>query len=241
MWQKKFRITRKGVSKPRWYDMETLKIVLANPPKDGDPPIKTADFLAASISHTGSRDLGAQLFCALLRSAGVTCRLVCSLQPLSFTFQDKPAQTKQAPTIPITALQEKGTSDHDESYVQVNNRFGGPGPATPTTIARGRGNSLRRPRFREPLIKPPKPQKVPPIIIRESEYPVYWVEAWSAATQKWIAVDPLVTSTVGKPSKIEPPMSDVENVMSYVVTFEEGQCPFHSNLVIVGTDVYMAS
>lgn len=32
----------------------------------------------------GSRDLGAQLFCALLRGAGVETRLVCSLQPLPF-------------------------------------------------------------------------------------------------------------------------------------------------------------
>ncbi|KAI9751673.1 MAG: hypothetical protein M1815_000975 [Lichina confinis] len=56
--------------------------------------------------------------------------------------------------------------------------------------------------------------------IKESQYPVYWVEAFDAALQKWIPVDPLVTKTVGKPLKMEPPASDMENFMSYVVAFE---------------------
>lgn len=46
-------------------------------------------FRDASKDLSGSRDLGAQLFCALLRSAGVTTRLVCSLQVLPFTFAQK--------------------------------------------------------------------------------------------------------------------------------------------------------
>lgn len=34
---------------------------------------------------SGSRDFGAQVFCAMLRSVGVEARLVCSLQVLPFT------------------------------------------------------------------------------------------------------------------------------------------------------------
>jgi len=56
---------------------------------DGDPPMSRADFIDASQDLTGSRDLGAQLFCALLRSLGVTARLVCSLQPLPFSCAQK--------------------------------------------------------------------------------------------------------------------------------------------------------
>jgi len=52
-------------------------------------------------------------------------------------------------------------------------------------------------------------------------YPIYWVEAFDEATQKWIPVDPLVTKTVGKSRKFEPPMSDSENNMSYVISFED--------------------
>jgi len=56
---------------------------------DGDSPMSKADFIDASQNLTGSRDLGAQLFCALLRSLGVTARLICSLQPLPFSFAQK--------------------------------------------------------------------------------------------------------------------------------------------------------
>lgn len=43
-----------------------------------------ADFCAATVALEGSRDTGAQLFCAMLRAAGVDVRLVCSLQSLPF-------------------------------------------------------------------------------------------------------------------------------------------------------------
>jgi xeroderma pigmentosum group C-complementing protein len=43
------------------------------------------DFRKQAAVLQGSRDLGAQLFCALIRSAGVDTRLVCSLQPLPFS------------------------------------------------------------------------------------------------------------------------------------------------------------
>lgn len=64
-----------------------------------------------------------------------------------------------------------------------------------------------------PLVQPKR--------IVESPYPIYWVEAFDEAAQKWICVDPLVTRTIGKPSKIEPPTSDQGNNMSYVVAFED--------------------
>ena len=55
----------------------------------------------------------------------------------------------------------------------------------------------------------------------ESPFPIYWVEVFDEAAQKWICVDPLVTHTVGKPSRLEPPASDQENNMCYVVAFED--------------------
>ena len=57
--------------------------------------------------------------------------------------------------------------------------------------------------------------------IRESSYPVFWVEAFNEAMQKWVPVDPLVTNSLAKPFKFEPPLSDPYNCMSYVVAFEE--------------------
>lgn len=61
----------------------------------------------------------------------------------------------------------------------------------------------------------------PPRSSQESSFPVFWVEAFNEAVQKWIPVDPLVTKSVAKPSKFEPPASDRYNSMSYVIAFED--------------------
>jgi len=50
---------------------------------------------------------------------------------------------------------------------------------------------------------------------------MYWVEAFNEALQKWVPVDPLVTKSIAKPSKFEPPACELENYMSYVVAFED--------------------
>lgn len=50
---------------------------------------------------------------------------------------------------------------------------------------------------------------------------MFWVEAFNEAIQKWIPIDPLVTKSLAKPSKFEPPASDPNNNMSYVVAFED--------------------
>ena len=39
--------------------------------------------------------------------------------------------------------------------------------------------------------------------------------------QRWISVDPLVTNTVGKPSRMEPPAADSFNSMNYIIAFED--------------------
>jgi len=60
------------------------------------------------------------------------------------------------------------------------------------------------------------------MIKNESQYPVYWVEAWNVASQGWVPVDPLVLNKVGLASRFEPPQADLDNSMSYVAAFEEG-------------------
>lgn len=47
------------------------------------------------------------------------------------------------------------------------------------------------------------------------------MEAFNAAMQKWVAVDPIVNNTIGKPSRFGPPASDRYNNMSYVIAFED--------------------
>ncbi|EHK98962.1 putative DNA repair protein rhp41 [Glarea lozoyensis 74030] len=73
--------------------------------------------------------------------------------------------------------------------------------------------------FSAPAQSPVRLKKKP---IIESPYPVFWVEVLDEAHQMWLPVDPLVTETIAKARAFEPPMSDRENSMSYVIAFEDG-------------------
>ncbi|CUS13033.1 unnamed protein product [Tuber aestivum] len=187
IWVENFRVMRAGLSKCRWDGPEVGFI-----PHYPLLPVSRAlicyrEFVIVSEMRKGSRDIGAQLFCAMLRSVGVTCRLVCSLQALPFTFASNEPPMK-AP-VDATAGPDKGIGYISKTWIRN---------------CRQNDYGTRR---------------------DERCWPVYWVEAWCVAKQKWIAVDPFATKTVGKPSAIEPPVQVPGNLMSYVVGFEDdGDC-----------------
>lgn len=164
----------------------------------------------------GSRDVGAQLFCAMLRAAGVETRLVCSLQPLSFVTG--------GPTLP-KPRQAKTPSRPTPARVEATRAEPPPSAAIPSPRARlGHPNAAAYivPELSAPpaTATPRTPPRQPPPI-RESEYPVYWVEVLDAAHQKWQPVDCLVTYTMFRANKLEPPAADRGNCLSYVVAIGE--------------------
>lgn len=86
-------------------------------PEDLELPIEKSDFCAAANKLEASRDVGAQIFCALLRSAGVETRLVCSLQPLPFNVTGIPAtSSNKEPTISISRANALASASGDESH-----------------------------------------------------------------------------------------------------------------------------
>lgn len=170
--------------------------------------------------------MGAQLYCALLRSADVDARLVCSLQPLSFNVGGPEMPRASAPTrsSPTPAASDEGeaveignstsqfaTSGSHGLSIAPRRRFGHPNAA-----------DYHIPTVRAPVPVPVKKPKV--IAIHESPFPVFWVEVFDEAHQKWFPVDPLVTRSIAKPRLFEPPASDRENNMSYVIAFEDVGC-----------------
>jgi xeroderma pigmentosum group C-complementing protein len=202
-----FRITMSGMARPRW------PVDGGNEgPSSGGEPIDLADFATAAKDLEGSQDVGNQLFCAMLRAAGVEARLVCSLQVLPFANPPPKASTpvrKRKPAVFAIA------SDTDPNLSDASASDGSMGGNIPSVRRR-----LGQPSFATNLKAAPAPkEKKKPI--RTLSYPVYWVEAFNAAHQKWVPVDPMVTNTVGKPAKIEPPVSYDLNQMMYVVAFEE--------------------
>ena len=206
-----FRITTSGMARPRW-PVDSGEEV----PSSGGEPMDLADFATAAKDLEGSQDTGNQLFCAMLRAAGVETRLVCSLQTLPFAKPPPKASTpvrKKKPAVFAIA------SDTDPNLSDASASDGG----VSSSAAIGKIPSVRRrlgqPSFAtSPKVAAPKEKKTP---IRTLSYPVYWVEAFNEAHQKWVPVDPMVTNTVNKPTKIEPPLTYDLNQMLYVVAFEE--------------------
>jgi xeroderma pigmentosum group C-complementing protein len=226
MFRIRFAITERGLRRALWAADEDD---LANRqlPPDLDSSYDRDDFQKAAKRLSGSRDTGAQLFCALLRAAGVETRLICSLQPLSFLpggptmlrpktpeTQSKPSRAERYQAAMAKYEQSNQASSATNGAVpSPRRRLGHPNattyippshvftPAQPTSTE-GVASEMKRP------------------IHDESQYPVYWVEVLDVAHQKWQPVDPLVTETQWKPRALEPPASDRENNMCYVMAFE---------------------
>ncbi|KAK0672931.1 putative DNA repair protein rhp41 [Cercophora samala] len=217
----KFEITERGLQRALWADsLDQLKDY--KPPPDAETTRNKADFLKAAQTLRGSRDVGAQLFCALLRSVGVEARLVCSLQPLACVPGAPAMPNPSSKSTPKTKQPSKaeqylaGMAKHETKFT--------PTPGTTTTPRSRLGHpdatSYRIPSLLAPP-PPPTPSKIIPIkkIKNESPFPIYWVEVLDQAHQKYHPVDPLVTFSQFNPKVYEPPSSDPLNSLTYAVAF----------------------
>lgn len=194
---------------------------------DSDTCIDKSDFRAAAISLKGSRDVGVQLFCAMLRSVGVETRLICSLQPLSFVTGGPSMSRPPAPKLPmIPQRTNTGTGlNNPQSPSSPLPRIAGSSTTLPVISPRRRLGHPNAADYNLPNIAAPTRVLEPKVKkIAESDYPIFWVEVFDHAHQKWVPVDPMVSHSVAKPRGFEPPSSDKENNISYVIAFEEDGC-----------------
>lgn len=83
--RQRFTVLYPGLRRPYWLNEREIQDYLMNSPPTLEMISSKQDFRRHALELEGSRDLGAQLFCALLRSANVDARLVCSLQVLPFS------------------------------------------------------------------------------------------------------------------------------------------------------------
>lgn len=138
-----------------------------------------------------------------------------------------PTSKTVAPTSKVTT--PEGSDNEEAVDIQGNTSpFASRGPSSPAVpfSARRRLGHPNAADYHMPEISSPaSSSKTKPIpnrkIFRESAYPVYWVEVLDKAYNKWIPIDPLVLDSVAKPKQFEPPASDKENSMTYVVAFED--------------------
>lgn len=214
IFQSAFKITERGLRRALWAE-EPAHLQDYQAPDDMDSALDKTEFRKSAKYLDGSRDVGAQLFCALLRAVGVQARLVCSLQPLSFLSS---APTLQKPRLKKAEAPKRRMPDYDgykyvppsgpiQSSSPVARRLGHPNAAAyvvpPLASASA---SLTKEQGRKP-------------ITGESAFPVYWVEVLDEAHQKWQPVDPIVTCSQARPAKLEPPLTDRLNCLCYAVSF----------------------
>ena len=116
LWRGIWNVTARGTKRAQWRDDIDLEQELQS--IEGE--IDFDSFRLAALTHSGSRDLAAQLFCALLRSVAVDTRLVCSLQILPFSAVAK-GQTPEKPRSYYTyaSTQDFGSS----SSVPTHNKI----------------------------------------------------------------------------------------------------------------------
>jgi xeroderma pigmentosum group C-complementing protein len=206
-----YHVTGSGLAKPRW-SLDGEDYITRN---DGLEPIDREMFIVAAKNLEGSQDTGNQLFCAMLRSAGIDARLACSLQPLPFANVPKATPVKKPKKTKIMAI----ASDVDPSKVNSTTYD----TAVSGSRSIGKVGSVRRrlgqPSFMAETIPVTPAKKAKPVA--KLQYPVFWVEAFNEAQQKWIAVDAMVTNSVNRPTILEPPSVYDLNHLTYVLAFEQ--------------------
>ncbi|KAK5136788.1 hypothetical protein LTR08_002084 [Meristemomyces frigidus] len=209
-----FQVTAPGMRRAQWAGEGDQ-----NAAQTDTEPMDRADFIKAAKRLQGSQDTGNQLFCAMLRSVGIEARLVCSLQPLPFTSTPAKISTplRKKPFKP-TVLAIASDTDPDKSEASASDA------SVLSSRSIGKVPSIRRrlgqPSFASPSVPKPPPTQKKKHPIRKLAYPIFWTEAFNPAHQKWIPLDPIVTNTLNKPAKLEPPSSYPHNQLSYVLAFE---------------------
>ncbi|KAM7192961.1 Rad4 transglutaminase-like domain containing protein [Naviculisporaceae sp. PSN 640] len=235
-WKQRFRTTAPGLRKQGYMSLERLdrltkgfnesqKDDSKNTPERFGERIRNLDeFRVCAQECAGSRDVGEQLFTALLRGLGMGARMVASLQPLGFgwnkleeadpekedtatrtwtgeaetkastTKSSTPTMTKARSSAPssrrttagtskATSLNETADSDlelpdsDDESVINVSSSDEEPTSTSP--------NKLKAKTYDKDL-----------------PYPIYWTEVLSPVQNRYIPIEPLITSLVGTNSEI---------------------------------------
>ncbi|PSS02194.1 Rad4 transglutaminase-like domain-domain-containing protein [Coniella lustricola] len=230
-WRKRFRITAPGLRKIGYMQTRRSTNLIkgyraggTNPHRYGERISGLAWFRLRAQECTGSRDVGAQLFTALLRAIGVETRMVASLQPVGFSFNsledagperrdpnEDTAKAKTPDSVPVTTNGKTGKSkqqsEEEDSDLYLSDDIV-PMIDVPPLRARKKASSVK---FDSDL-----------------EYPHYWAEVLSPATQKYIPVDALVRNLVGTNrdfvESFEPRGGQAERarqVIAYVVGFSD--------------------
>ena len=225
-WQKHFHVTAPGLRKQGHKPVRQLQQEVASFRKDkhnheehGERISSIREFRQYAKRCEGSRDVGAQLFTALLRGLGVESRLVASLQPVGFGWgKNEEAVPKRRGQQIAESLEEPEASDidsHDKSLAsknthrkqggsnrdssvsvrKVKNTIQDGSKDTPFDLSSDSELSEVISESEESLMEvdpPPRKKKGTKRYDRDLKFPIYWTEAISPISHKVFPVDSMI-------------------------------------------------
>lgn len=212
-WKKRFAITAPGLRKRGYSTKAALQQEIASyrndphdPAKHGERIRNLAEFREAARACKGSRDVGAQLFTALLRGLGIESRMVASLQPSGFGFTKveqaglkKPvkAADDESPVDDSKGNPERSAKTHKKTGNSITklakrkSKVGG-NKASPIDLDEISTDEGATESESVIDVTPAMPAQTPTKFDRDLPFPIYWTEAVSPISHTVFPVSPLV-------------------------------------------------
>lgn len=204
LWKRKFHIDAPGLRK-RGYTENITEAISADKESQTEKIQGLDDFRQRAKDLHGSRDTGAQLFTALLRALGFEARLIFSVCPLGYGFSKAEMREDDNTDFPEAGTSKVESSAESSDYDSDSNTR--PSRRRQASSRQGRGGSARA-------------------CDKDLKFPTFWTEVYSPITERWIAIDTLVTGLIlsnGEDlSKLEPKgraASKSKQQISYVIAY----------------------
>jgi xeroderma pigmentosum group C-complementing protein len=159
-WKKRFRITAPGLRKLGYMSLERLDEETKSFNKDEHDPERHGErirdikeFRQCARVLGGSRDVGAQLFTALLRGLGLEARMVANLQPVGFGWSQNEEAAEKDPR-KLKKKQEAMNWDENSSEDEEDGDASVDEKPAPKPGKNGKGKATAKPKkFARPLKK----------------------------------------------------------------------------------------
>jgi xeroderma pigmentosum group C-complementing protein len=238
-WKSKFRITAPGLRKRGYLspvtleaEVNTWKEAPMHPDVFGERIESLEEFRKVAHLCEGSRDVGEQLFTALLRGLGIEARMIVSLQPVGFGFSQveegrpKNLEKLQDTIKQSTTTSAKGTSSKGKIPQRATTRdkkTSLDGDASDSGLSSVISISSDTDEDK-PIKKSPKQRNYSD----ELPYPTYWTEAISHLTHTPISVSPLprvIIAGASSPDKLQDfyargvAAEKARQVLAYLIAF----------------------
>lgn len=229
-----------------------------NPGRYGERISSLQWFRLRAQECTGSRDVGAQLFTCLLRALGLEARMVANLQPVGFGFnKTEEAEPDKIGGVSTEVTQDISTAGPSKGKSRSTKKAPSKQAKASQTKKQPRqsGRSLRKQgrkslkedsdesddddlQLSEEDSEDSLSVEVPPLISnkesnnakfdKDLDFPHYWTEVLSPATQKYVPVDVIVKNIVGTNRDLIESLAPrgakadkAKQVMAYVVGFSQ--------------------